>query len=63
MFNPPSLSNIGYGDKIVEALLGGFRRWDGIYMLHVAEYGYTYENSMAMFPLFPLLVRFGEFKL
>ena len=44
-------------DWMAELLLGGFRRWDSIYMLHVAEFGYTYENSLAFFPLYPLLVR------
>ncbi|XP_014676019.1 PREDICTED: GPI mannosyltransferase 2-like [Priapulus caudatus] len=42
------------GDRIIDALLGGFRRWDALYFLHVAERGYTFENCLAFLPLFPL---------
>ena len=59
VFNPPTPSDDvpSATDRLAELLLGGFRRWDSIYMLHVAEFGYTYENSLAFFPLYPLLVR------
>ena len=57
VFNPPQVGERGVLDWVVELAFGGCRRWDSLYFLHVAEHGYTYENSMAFFPLFPWLVR------
>ena len=57
VFSPPNIHRRNTVDKYVEILLGGFLRWDGIYFLHIAEFGYTYENTLAFFPLYPLLIR------
>lgn len=57
----PYASNKTICDRIVDAGLGGFRRWDAEYFLHIAEHGYTYENSMAFYPLFPFAVRYATY--
>lgn len=49
-------------DTLIDVLLGGFRRWDAEHFLHISEHGYTYENNLAFYPLYPLtikLIRYG----
>lgn len=44
-------------DTFVDFLLGGFRHWDAEYFLHISEHGYTYENNLAFYPLYPLCIK------
>ena len=42
---------------LIDVLFGGTSRWDGEHYLLIAEHGYKYENSLAFFPLYPILIR------
>lgn len=44
-------------DAVVEFLTRGLVRWDSEFFLHVANNGYSYENTLAFFPLYPMTVR------
>ena len=44
-------------DKVINLVTDGLNKWDAQYFLHVANHGYTYENCLAFFPLFPTALR------
>ncbi|KAH8308804.1 hypothetical protein KR059_001950 [Drosophila kikkawai] len=45
-------------DKLVLRCFGGLKNWDGEYFLHIAGNLYSYENSLAFYPLYPVVVRY-----
>ncbi|XP_028408564.1 GPI mannosyltransferase 2-like [Dendronephthya gigantea] len=51
--SPHKLSTM---DQIISSTLGGLSKWDAVYFLDIAQYGYKYEQNMAFFPLLPLSV-------
>lgn len=56
--SPKNITNLKSFDKYIEMILGGFRRWDGQHFLHISEYGYTYENNLAFYPLYPFIIHY-----
>lgn len=48
---------VTFCDDIATFLFNGLVRWDGEYFVHIAKYGYVYENTLAFYPLYPMLIR------
>ena len=53
----PSTKSVTLCDKFFSLITDGLTNWDGQYFLHIANNGYTYENTLAFFPGYPALVR------
>ena len=43
-------------NTLIEALLGGLDNWDAEYYIYIAQHGYTFLQSMAFFPLYPVMI-------
>ncbi|KAE9418178.1 hypothetical protein Angca_007619, partial [Angiostrongylus cantonensis] len=44
-------------DYFIQRIFSGFKRWDAVHMLHIAQHEYVFENSLAFFPFYPMTVR------
>lgn len=49
--------NNSWCNKMIDFGFTGFRHWDGEYFMHIAEHGYTYENVLAFYPIYPYIIR------
>lgn len=56
-FRTLELNKKTFVDDLIQTLLGGYFRWDAQHFVHIARFGYTFENNLAFYPLFPLLMR------
>ncbi|VDL63322.1 unnamed protein product [Nippostrongylus brasiliensis] len=38
-------------DHLIQRVFAGFKRWDAVHMLHIAQHEYVFENSLAIFSM------------
>ena len=51
------INNKSTFEDVVVKTFSGMAKWDSVYFLEIAERGYLYEQYMAFFPLYPLILR------
>lgn len=44
-------------NSLINLFFEGLSRWDAQHYLYIARFGYTKEDCLAFFPLFPLTLR------
>lgn len=49
-FRTLDLNKKTFLDDSIQILLGGFFRWDSQHFVHIARFGYTFENNLAFYP-------------
>ncbi|XP_014605236.1 PREDICTED: GPI mannosyltransferase 2 [Polistes canadensis] len=56
--SPPDIhEHVSNYDITIRFLFDGLIKWDAEYFIHIAKYGYTYENMLAFYPLYPGIIR------
>lgn len=45
-------------DGLIQRVIGRFLKWDAVYFVRIAEYGYEYEQFYAFFPFYPILMKY-----
>ncbi|KAL7077113.1 hypothetical protein ACQ4LE_003914 [Meloidogyne hapla] len=55
--NQPENNKGSSFDLFIYSIFGGLTTWDARHFLHIAEFGYIWESSLAFFPLFPISLR------
>lgn len=56
-FTPPEEKYTSNLDHSLRTLFDGFVKWDAIYFHFIAVNGYLYENTLAFFPLLPIMIK------
>uniref|UniRef100_A0A0M3IAV2 GPI mannosyltransferase 2 n=1 Tax=Ascaris lumbricoides TaxID=6252 RepID=A0A0M3IAV2_ASCLU len=56
---PVAEEELSFADRFIHFALSGLSRWDAVHFLHIMRYGYTYENTLAFFPLFPTVIYYS----